>query len=89
MNIRNFATFGLFADGEMISCGSIPRMENEAIRIIMRGQAETLRISVYDLKDDTVIEGTPVLAYRKVKDSIIIVNMLLEGDRENDVPPTD
>lgn len=82
MNIKNFATFGLFADGNMINNGSIQSMENEAIRIILNGQAEALRISVYSFECDTIIEETMVLSYRKVKDSIFITNMLLKGDKE-------
>lgn len=82
MNIKNFATFGLFVDGEMINSGSIQRLENEAMRMIMSGQAEALRISVYGFEGDTVIEATPVLAYRKVEDSIIIANMLLNEENE-------
>ena len=78
MNIKNFAIFGLFANGEMINNGSIQTMENEAVRIIMSGQIESLRISVYGFKGNTIIEETPVLAIRKVKDSIIIANMLLK-----------
>jgi len=80
MNIKNFAIFGLFANEEMINNGSIQSMENEAVRIIMSGQVESLRISVYGFKGDTIIEETPVLAIRKVKDSIIIANMLLKEE---------
>lgn len=82
MNIKNFATFGLFADGIMINNGSIQSMENEAIRIILNGQAEALTISVYSFQGDTIIEETMVLSYRKVNDSIYIANMLLKGDKE-------
>jgi len=89
MNIKNFATFGLFVDGEMINSGSIQRLENEAVRMIMSGQTEALRISVYGFEDDTVIEATPVLAYRKVKDSIIIANMLLKGENEDEAAHID
>lgn len=80
MNIKNFAIFGLFVNEEMINNGSIQSMENEAVRIIMSGQVESLRISVYGFKGDTIIEETPVLAIRKVKDSIIIANMLLKEE---------
>ena len=89
MNIKNFATFGLFADGEMINSGSIQRMENEALRIIMNGQAEALRISVYGFKGDTIIEETPVLAYRRVKNDIIIANMLLKGENADEATSVD
>ena len=83
MNIKNFAIFGLFADGVMASSGSIQRMENEAVKTIMNGQVGTLRISIYDFEGNKIIEETPVLAVRKVKDSSIIVNMLLkEGNKE-------
>lgn len=80
MNIKNFAIFGLFVNEEMINNGSIQSMENEAVRIIMSGQVESLRISVYGFKGDTIIEETPVWAIRKVKDSIIIANMLLKEE---------
>lgn len=80
MNIKNFAIFGLFTNEEMINNGSIQSMENEAVRIIMSRQVESLRISVYGFKGDTIIEETPVLAIRKVKDSIIIANMLLKEE---------
>lgn len=80
MRIKNFATFGLFADGQMIDSGSIQRMENEAIRIIINGQAEALHISVFGFDGDRVIEGIPVLAVRKNKDCIIIANMLLDNE---------
>lgn len=82
MNIKNFAIFGLFADGEMISSGSIQRMENEAVKTIMNGQAETLRISVFGFEGNKIIEETPVLAVRKVKDSSIIVNMLVKEENK-------
>lgn len=80
MNIKNFAIFGLFANEKMINNGSIQSMENEAVRIIMSEQIESLRISVYGFKGDIIIEETPVLAIRKVKDSIIIANMLLKEE---------
>ena len=89
MNIKNFATFGLFVDGKMVNNGSIQRLENEAVRMIMSGQAEALRISVYGFEGDTVIEATPVLAYRKVKDNIIIANMLLKGENEDEAAHVD
>lgn len=54
MRIKNFATFGLFKDGRMIDSGSIHRMENEALRMIMGGQAEALRISVYGFEGDDI-----------------------------------
>lgn len=76
MKIRNFATFGLFLDGRMVNSGSIQLMENEAIRMIVSGQAENVRISVFGIDGDTVVEKTPVLSYRLVVDSIFIVNML-------------
>lgn len=84
MKIKNFATFGLFKDGRMIDSGSIHRMENEALRMIMGGQAEVLRISVYGFNGDTVIEKTPVLSYREVNGNILISNMLLEEENEKD-----
>ena len=84
MKIKNFATFGLFKDGRMIDSGSIHRMENEALRMIMGRQAEALRISVYGFNGDTVIEKTPVLSYREVNGNILIANMLLEEENEKD-----
>lgn len=84
MKIKNFATFGLFKDGRMIDSGSIQRMENEALRMIMCGQAEALRISVYGFEGDTVIEKTPLLSYREVNGNILISNMLLEEENEKD-----
>lgn len=56
MKIRNFATFGLFMNGRMVNSGSIQLMENEAIRMIVSGQAENVRISVFDIDGDTVVE---------------------------------
>lgn len=79
MRIRNFATFGLFIDGRMINSGSIQLMENEAIRMIMSGQAENIRISVFDIDGDTVVEKMPILSYRLVVASIFIVNMLADA----------
>lgn len=84
MNIKNYAIFGLFANEEMINNGSIQSMENEAVRIIISGQIESLRISVYGFKGDTIIEGTPILAIRKVEDSIIIANMLLKEETKDE-----
>lgn len=37
MKIKNFATFGLFVDGDMMDSGSIHSMENEATRRILSG----------------------------------------------------
>lgn len=82
MNIKNFATFGLFCEGKLIDNGSIHRMENEAIRTIMNKQADALTISVFGFKGDTIIEETPVLSYRKIGNNIIIANMLLKGGNE-------
>lgn len=79
MRIRNFATSGLFIDGRMINSGSIQLMENEAIRMIMSGQAENIRISVFDIDGDTVVEKMPILSYRLVVASIFIVNMLADA----------
>ena len=84
MNIKNFATFGLFFEGKLIDSGSIHHLENEAIRSIMSGQAEALHISVINATDTSVAEGMPVLSYRLIDDTIIIANMLL-GDNETDV----
>lgn len=79
MRIRNFATSGLFIDGRMINSGSIQLMENEAIRMIMSGQAENIRISVFDIDGDTVVEKMSILSYRLVVASIFIVNMLADA----------
>lgn len=82
MNIKNFATFGLFSEGKMIEIGSIRCLENEAIRKIMNEQADVLRISVFSIENNTIIEKTPVLSYRKIKNNIIIANLLLEETEE-------
>lgn len=44
MKVKNFATFGLFVDGEIIDSGSIHAMENEATRRILSGQSEAAHI---------------------------------------------
>ena len=77
MKIKNFATFGLFVDGDMIDSGSIHAMENEATRRILSGQAEAAHISVFDFDGDKVVEKTPVLSLRRSNNDIIIANMLL------------
>lgn len=77
MTIKNFATFGLFINGDMIDSGSIHAMENEATRRILSGQSETAHISVFDFDGEKVIEKTPVLSLRRNDNDIIIVNMLL------------
>lgn len=77
-----FCDIRLVCHGEMTSSGSIQRMENEAVKTIMYGQVETLRISVYGFEGNKIIEETPVLAVRKVKDSIIIVNILLKEENK-------
>lgn len=82
MNIKKFAIFGLFAKEEMTSSGSIQRMENEAVKTIMYGQVETLRISVYGFEGNKIIVKTPVPTVRKAKDSSIIVNMLLKEENK-------
>ena len=81
MKIKNFATFGLFVDGDMIDSGSIHAMENEATRRILSGQAEAAHISVFDFDGDKVVEKTPVLSLRN--NDIIIANMLLPDNSEN------
>lgn len=83
MKIKNFATFGLFADGDMIDSGSIHAMENEATRKILSGQAEAAHISVFDFEGDKVIEKTPVLSLRRNNNDIFIANMLLPDNSEN------
>lgn len=83
MKIKNFATFGLFVDGDMIDSGSIHAMENEATRRILSGQAEAAHISVFDFEGDKVIEKTPVLSLRKNNNDIFIANMLLPDNSEN------
>lgn len=80
MNIKNFATFGLFFEGKLIDSGSIQHLENEAIRTIMSGQAESLHISLINTDGDSVAEGLPVLSYRRINDTIIIANMLLDDN---------
>lgn len=77
MKIKNFATFGLFVDGDMIDSGSIHVMENEATRRILSGQVEAAHISVFDFEGDNVVEKTPVLSLRRNNNDIIIANMLL------------
>lgn len=77
MKIKNFATFGLFVDGDMIDSGSIHAMENEATRRILSGQVEAAHISVFDFEGDKVVEKTPVLSLRRNNNDIIIANMLL------------
>lgn len=76
MKITNFATFGLFVDGDMIDSGSIHAMENEATRMILSGQTEAACISVYGTDGDRTIEKTPVLSLQKVNGDIIVDNML-------------
>lgn len=83
MNIKNFATFGLFVDGDMIDSGSIHAMENEATRRILSGQAEAAHISVFDFEGDEVIEKTPVLSLRRNNNDIFIANMLLPDNPES------
>ncbi len=56
MNIKNFATFGLFVEGNMIDSGSMHAMENEATRRILSGQSEAAHISVFGFDGDKVIE---------------------------------
>ena len=82
MKIKNFATFGLFVDGDMMDSGSIHSMENEATRRILSGQSETAHISVFGFDGDKVIEKTPVLALRRNNNDIIIANMLLPDSSE-------
>lgn len=82
MKIKNFATFGLFVDSDMIDSGSIHAMENEATRRILSGQAEAAHISVFDFEGDKVIEKTPVLSLRRNNNDIIIANMLLPDNPE-------
>lgn len=83
MKIKNFATFGLFVDGDMIDSGSIHAMENEATRKILSGQAEAAHISIFDFEGDKVIEKTPVLSLRRNNNDIFIANMLLPDNSEN------
>ena len=83
MNIKNFATFGLFVDGEMIESGSIHSMENEATRRMLNGQSDAVHISVFDFDGDKVVEKTPVLSLRKINDNIIIANMLQPDKSES------
>lgn len=87
MRIKNFAAFGLFRDGQMMDSGSIHRMENEATRMIMNGEADTLRISVYGFEGDNIVEEICVLSYRKVNDDIIVVNMLPNREQQEKVIP--
>lgn len=82
MKIKNFATFGLFVEGDMIDSGSIHAMENEATRKILSGQAEAAHISVFDFEGDKVIEKTPVLSLRRNNNDIFIANMLLPDNSE-------
>lgn len=77
MNIKNFATFGLFIEGNMIDSGSMHAMENEATRRILSGQSEAAHISVFGFDGDKVIENIPVLSLRRNNNDIIIANMLL------------
>ena len=83
MKIKNFATFGLFVDGDMTDSGSIHAMENEATRRILSGQAEAAHISVFDFEGDKVVEITPVLSLRRNNNDIIIANMLLPDNPES------
>lgn len=83
MKIKNFATFGLFVDGDMTDSGSIHAMENEATRRILNGQAEAAHISVFDFEGEKVVEKTPVLSLRRNNNDIIIANMLLPDNPES------
>ncbi len=83
MKIKNFVTFGLFVDSDMIDSGSIHVMENEATRRILSGQAEAAHISVFDFDGDKVVEKTPVLSLRRNNNDIIIANMLLPDNPES------
>lgn len=82
MKIKNFATFGLFVNGDMTDSGSIHAMENEATRRILSGQSEAAHISVFDFDGDKVVEKTPVLSLRRNNNDIIIANMLLPDSPE-------
>lgn len=83
MKIKNFATFGLFVDGDMTDSGSIHAMENEATRRILSGQTEAAHISVFDFEGDKVVEKTPVLSLRRNNNDIIIANMQLPDNPES------
>ncbi len=84
MNIKNFATFGLFVEGNMIDSGNMHAMENEATRRFLSGQSEAAHISVFGFDGDKAIEETPVLSLRRNNNDIIIANML-QSDCSDDV----
>lgn len=76
--IRNYAQFGLFSKGKLISSGTIAELQNKAIDEIEKNNNQNYFIScvIFDNFDDA-IEGTRVLSITKNKDDILIINELL------------
>ena len=76
--IRNYAQFGLFSRGKLISSGTIEELQNVAIDEIERNRSYNYFISciIFDNFDEPT-EGTRVLSITPNKGDIIIINELL------------
>lgn len=76
--IRDYAQFGLFSKGQLISSGTIAELQNKAIDEIEQRPTQNYFISciIFDNFDDP-IEGTRVLSISKNKNDILITNELL------------
>ena len=66
MKFQSLATFGIFAGNNILYEGSLHSCENEAVRIILNGEWNSISISTYKRAGGYVTEITPVLNYRLV-----------------------
>jgi len=76
--IRNYAQFGLFSKGKLITSGTVTELENRAIDDLQNNRYNKCFVSciIFDNFDDP-IEGTRVLSFSKNNDDILIINELL------------
>lgn len=79
MEVRNFATFGLFSKGEFMESGTIPELHLKAIELLSESGNEENYYTISTMEFDSmpyITESTKVLSYSLVKGKIYVINQL-------------
>ena len=76
MKTKNFANFGLFSDGILLSFGSMTEMINNASLYVEKHANSTCTISTINTDKPSIEEGVKILRYSNVDSVIYIINEL-------------
>lgn len=78
METRTFATYGVFLNGRFVSSGDMMECMFNANQMALNCD-ESDRVSVSTFKineEDTIVESTQIMRYRKTGDVIFVIGML-------------